>query len=173
MSVEIKRCRWATNDLLIAYHDEEYGRLSTDDRDIFEKICLESFSGGLSFYIALKKRPALREAFGNFDIDHCANMSDADLEAALQMDIIRNRRKVEAVRSNARVCQSIIADEGSLIAFIQKHPLHQDLTLALKERGIRQFGPVSSVELLKSLGFIRAHEADCSFSEDWKPCQPS
>ena len=84
MDREARRCSWATNDLLIAYHDEEYGRLDRDERSIFEKICLESFSAGLSWFIALKKRPALRAAFADFDVDACAQLSDEHLEDVLQ-----------------------------------------------------------------------------------------
>lgn len=161
MSLKQQRCSWAVNDLLIAYHDEEYGRLAQEDRDIFEKICLESFQAGLSWYIVLKKRPALRKAFAQFDIGFCSRLSDRDLEDALSGDIIQNRRKVAAVRSNALAALRIIEEKGSLIALIQTCRTGDELAAALKAYGMRQIGPVGAEELLKSLGLLPAHEEGC------------
>lgn len=164
MKTETKRCSWATNALLIAYHDEEYGRLERDERSLFEKICLESFSAGLSWYVALSKRPGLRRVFASFDVDACAQLSDEQLEAALASeDIIRNRRKVEAVRSNARVVQSL-REEGGLLELILRHRRPADLAADLKKRGMRQFGPICAGELMKSLGLLPAHEPGCAWA---------
>lgn len=164
MSTEIKRCSWATNDLLIAYHDEEYGRLVHEESAIFEKICLESFSAGLSWYIVLKKRPALRDAFADFDVDACASLSDGQLEQAMaRPDIIRNRRKVEAVRTNAQVIRSL-RSEGGILSLILRQKRPVDLAADLKKRGLRQFGPVCAGELMKSLGLLPAHEPSCALA---------
>lgn len=163
MGLEKQRCSWATNALLIAYHDEEYGRLTEKDNDIFEKICLESFSAGLSWYIVLKKREALRHAFFDFDILRCSTLTDTDLEAAMQQDIIRNRRKVEAVRRNARAARHIIAEKQSLIALVNSYRDGKKLSDALHSYGMRQIGPAGAEELLKSLGILPAHEAGCAW----------
>lgn len=160
----MKRCSWAINELLIAYHDNEYGRLDRDERSVFEKICLESFSAGLSWYIVLRKRPALRRVFSDFDVDACADLSDEQLELALaDPGIIRNRRKVEAVRTNARVVQTL-RREGGLLSLILSFRRPVDLASDLKKRGMQQFGPICAGELMKSLGLLPAHEPGCAFA---------
>lgn len=158
----LARCSWATNELLIQYHDMEYGELTPSDDAIFEKICLESFSAGLSWYIVLKKRDALRAAFENFVLERCAELSDAALESAKENpDIIRNARKIEAVRTNARACLDIKKEHGDLITFVTACGEMQRLAAGLRSFGVRQFGPVCAHELLKSLGLAPAHEAGC------------
>ena len=174
MTEEVRRCSWATNELLIAYHDQEYGRLGRSEDSVFEKICLEMFSSGLSWYIALKKRPALRSVFAGFRPDACAAMSDAELEAALtNPEIIRNRRKVYAVRTNAEVVCAL-RSEGGILEYVLRHPRPQELASGLKERGMRQFGPVCAGELLKSLGLLPAHEPGCFLRPEGSGiCRPS
>lgn len=177
MCSEMRRCSWATNELLIAYHDQEYGRLERDENALFEKICLESFSAGLSWYIVLKKRDALRQRFAAFDVDRCAVLTDEQLEAAMSdPEIIRNRRKIEAVRQNARVVQSLRAD-GGLLALVLDMRRPADLASALKRRGMQQFGPICAGELLKSLGLLPAHEPGCALRgpalEGDLSCRPS
>ena len=162
----VRRCSWATNDLLIEYHDKEYGRLTPSDQAIFEKICLESFSAGLSWYIVLTKRDALRASFCGFDPEKCAAMTDEALENAMQNpEIIRNRRKIEAVRINARACLAISEEHGGLMPFVRSHRGGRALAAAMREYGVRQFGPVCAAELQKSLGLIPAHEPDCAFAQ--------
>ena len=64
----MKRCWWPGEDeLYIRYHDEEWGRPVTDDRRLFEKICLEGFQSGLSWITILRKRENFRKAFKDFD----------------------------------------------------------------------------------------------------------
>ena len=59
-----RRCGWCSSDpLYIAYHDNEWGRPVTDDKRLYEKLCLEGFQAGLSWLTILKKREAFREAF--------------------------------------------------------------------------------------------------------------
>ena len=72
---EKRRCSWVTDVLLREYHDNEYGRLKTDDSSLFEKLCLESFQAGLSWRTVLAKRDAFREVFFGFDIQKCAELS--------------------------------------------------------------------------------------------------
>src|SRR3954466_7973119 len=69
----LARCWWAADDpLYVAYHDQEWGRPVSDDRRLFEKICLEGFQAGLSWLTILRKRANFRDAFDNFDIDRVA-----------------------------------------------------------------------------------------------------
>lgn len=163
MSDNIARCSWATNELLIQYHDTEYGNLTPSNDAIFEKICLESFSAGLSWYIVLKKRDALRAAFANFELAPCANLTDEALASAMNNPrIIRNARKIEAVRGNARACLRICEEHGSLISFLETTAGPERIAREMRRFGVRQFGPVCANELLKSLGMVPAHEPGCA-----------
>ncbi len=162
ITASLKRCSWATDDLLIAYHDEEYGRLKTTDQALFEKLCLEAFQAGLSWRTVLLKRDALREAFCNFDIDACAALTDVQLEAQAQnAAIIRNRRKIFAVRSNAQAAQKILSEHETLFAFVTQYPTPQKLKQALKHYGFTFAGETVCESFLQSIGLLEAHEPGC------------
>jgi DNA-3-methyladenine glycosylase I len=67
------RCWWCGDDpLYVAYHDDEWGVPTTDDRALFEKLCLEGFQAGLSWLTILRKRDAFRRAFAGFDPEQVA-----------------------------------------------------------------------------------------------------
>ena len=90
-------CRlWALKDpLLTEYHDHEWCRVSHDDRHIFEMLCLEGQSVGLSWRTIINKRQAYKDAFLDFDIDACAALSDRYLEGLLENPrLVRNRNKI-------------------------------------------------------------------------------
>jgi len=73
------RCFWAgPQEDYIVYHDEEWGNPVKSDTRLFEKICLEGFQSGLSWYTILSKRENFREAFHGFDVEKVAAMTDAD-----------------------------------------------------------------------------------------------
>ena len=113
-------CRsWYVTPELLAYHDHEWGRPVHDDRKLFEMLCLEGASVGLSWRTIWHKRQAYRRLFHNFEIDACAAMTDQELEEALlDPGIVRARGKVWAVRSNAQVTQRICQEFGSLNAYL-------------------------------------------------------
>ena len=85
------------------YHDEEWGREQHDPRALYEKLCLEGFQAGLSWITILRRRPAFREVFYDFEPERVASMTETDV-ARLLLDerIIRHRGKIEATISNAR-----------------------------------------------------------------------
>src|SRR3569623_2143090 len=81
----LERCSCAGDDAEnVRYLDEEWVRPVTDDSRLFEKICLEGFQSGLSWLTILKKRPAFRKQFKDFDVRKVARMSEADVERLLQ-----------------------------------------------------------------------------------------
>lgn len=81
------RCGWCgTDELYVKYHDEEWGRLVTDDRTLFEFLVLESSQAGLSWITILKKREGYRKAFCNFDAGQVAQMTDEDVERLMQFE---------------------------------------------------------------------------------------
>src|SRR5437764_3338254 len=98
----LTRCRWATNELAMTYHDREWGVPVHDDRKLFEMLILEGAQAGLSWYTILKRREGYRTAFKKFDPVKVSKMTDGELETVLATgDVIRNRLKVFCTRKNA------------------------------------------------------------------------
>ena len=176
-------CRsWYVTPELLAYHDHEWGRPVHDDRQLFEMLCLEGASVGLSWRTILHKRPAYRQLFCNFDIDACAGLSDAQLEEALSNpSIVRARGKVWAIRSNAQAAQAIRQEFGSLDAYLwsfvdgvqlvnawtsmdeipTQTELSRTVSADLKRRGMRYVGPVITYSFLQAVGIINDHLLTC------------
>ena len=92
------RCGWCgTDELYVKYHDEEWGRLVTDERKLFEFLVLESAQAGLSWITILRKREGYRKAFCDFDPERVARMTGEDVERLMRFDgIVKNRLKIEA-----------------------------------------------------------------------------
>jgi len=98
-----RRCGWARNELAAAYHDAEWGVPLHDDRRLFEFVVLEGMQAGLSWDTILRKRPAFRSAFADFDPERVARFGARDVARLLQdAGIVRNRQKIEAAITNAR-----------------------------------------------------------------------
>ena len=176
-------CRsWYVTDELLAYHDHEWGMPVHDDTKLFEMLCLEGASVGLSWRTILHKRPAYRRVFHDFNIEACAAMEDDELEVALaNPGIVRARAKVWAVRTNARVTQSLQREFGSLDAYLwsfvagkqivgtwermdqipTQTELSRTLSIDLKRRGMRFVGPVITYSYLQAVGIVNDHLVTC------------
>ncbi|MBW2279002.1 MAG: DNA-3-methyladenine glycosylase I, partial [Deltaproteobacteria bacterium] len=100
------------------YHDEEWGFPVLDDRRLFEKICLEGFQAGLSWLTILRKRPAFRTAFADFDFHRVARFGKREVEGMLgNAGIVRHRGKIESTINNAQRALTLIEERGSLAAY--------------------------------------------------------
>lgn len=96
------------------YHDQEWGKLVTDDKTLFEFLVLESSQAGLSWITILRKREGYRKAFCDFDIERVAQMTDEDVERLMQFEgIVKNRQKIKSTITNARQFLSIQKEFGS------------------------------------------------------------
>lgn len=97
-------CTWPADDeLMIAYHDNEWGVPLHDDQKLFEFLVLEGFQAGLSWRTILHKRENFRKAFDNFDAKKIAKYTDAKVEKLMQdTGIVRNRLKILATIKNAQ-----------------------------------------------------------------------
>jgi DNA-3-methyladenine glycosylase I len=176
------RCGWANADAEYRrYHDEEWGVPLHGDRPLFEKLSLEGFQAGLSWITILRRRPAFREVFQEFDVDRVAAMGDDDVERLMQETrIIRNRAKIEATIANARVVRELVTDRpGALDALIWSHapaghrrpesmadipavtPESVALSAALKKLGLRFVGPTTMYALMQSAGLVDDHVRGC------------
>lgn len=118
--MEKVRCAWCgTDELYQKYHDEEWGKLVTDDATMFEFLILESFQAGLSWITILRKRENFRKAFDNFSYKKIANYSEDKIEELMQdTGIIRNRLKVLAAISNAQKFMELQKEFGSFYGYI-------------------------------------------------------
>jgi DNA-3-methyladenine glycosylase I len=173
------RCRWcAAAPEFLGYHDTEWGFPVTDDRRLFEKLCLEGFQSGLSWRTILAKRENFRAAFHDFDFDRIARFTQRDVARLLKdAGIVRHRGKIEAVVNNARRTQELVEREGSLAAFLWRYepdgkPLEKPqtastsaesvaLSKALKKLGWKFVGPTTVYAFMQAMGLVNDHVEDC------------
>jgi DNA-3-methyladenine glycosylase I len=155
-------CVNESDALMVEYHDSEYGRKRNSDRELFEKLCLESFQAGLSWRTVLYKREALRRCFYNFDARKIAHMTAEDIERLMgDSTIVRNRRKIEAVINNAKIHIALFAKEGEFMRYAYSNSDGKALSEDLKEKGYRFVGPTICESFLQSVGALEAHEETC------------
>ena len=179
----VERCAWPdAHDDLLDYHDGDWGRPTTDEHRLFEKICLEGFQSGLSWLTILRKREAFREAFAGFDFEKVARFGDSDVDRLLDnAAIVRNRRKIEATINNAKRACEMVESEGSLVdwiwAWAVETPEREDtpegprmpanttrstaLAEELKSMGWRFFGPTTAYAFMQSEGLTNDHATHC------------
>src|SRR4029078_7981884 len=113
------RCAWATKDISIHYHDEEWGVPLHDDRALFEFVILEGAQAGLSWNTVLQKREHYRKVFDNFDAKLVGDYKSRKVEQLLaDPGIIRNRLKVESAIKNAKAFLKVQEEFGSFDAYI-------------------------------------------------------
>jgi DNA-3-methyladenine glycosylase I len=179
---QITRCRWASSEVNIPYHDEEWGVPVHDDRTWFEFLTLEGAQAGLSWDTVLKKRARYRKVFANFDPARVARY-DSRKKKSLLADpgIIRNRLKVDATISNARAFLRIQKEFGSFDAYIWTFvggkpkqnvwKTHKQLPARtaesdalskdLQKRGFRFVGSTICYALMQATGLVNDHAIDC------------
>ena len=177
------RCAWAGHDAEYQrYHDEEWGTPLHGDRPLFEKLSLEGFQAGLSWITILRRRATFRLAFRDFDIDAVAAFDEHDVERLMaDPGIIRNRLKVDATISNARVTQQLVSGhpgaldeliwsfappprDHALASFAELPavtPESTALSKALKKLGYRFVGPTTIYALMQSGGVVDDHVVGC------------
>ncbi len=163
MDEQIVRCSWAQVDdeLMVKYHDEEYGIRRSGLNAYFEKLCLESFQAGLSWRCILYKREEFRKSFYGFDPYKVAVMNDGDIESLMNnKGIVRNRRKIVAVIKNAKLVCKIEEDRG-FEDYINSFSDGKILCKELKKLGFSFVGETICTEYLTSMGILDAHEKSC------------
>ena len=179
---ERARCEWAgTDPLMIAYHDDEWGVPSHDDRHLFEMLTLEGAQAGLSWTTILRKREGYRRAFAGFDALRVAHFGERDVERLMQdASIVRNRGKIESTIANARAVLEVRREADSLDAFLwglagpvrvnhwrsladlpAQTPESTALSKALKKQGFRFVGPTTCYAFMQAVGMVDDHTVDC------------
>ncbi len=182
-----KRCAWTgdwneIDDIMVRYHDDEWGVPKHDDRRLFEDLVLDGAQAGLSWSTILNKREGYREAFDNFDPAKVAAYDEAKIEELLQNPgIIRNRQKVNSAVKNARAFLKIQEEFGSFDAYIwgfvdgrpiqntwrliselpAKTELSEAISKDLKNRGFSFVGPTIVYAFMQAVGIVNDHTMDC------------
>jgi len=181
----VLRCQWCrATPAYQRYHDEEWGFPVTDERRLFEKICLEGFQSGLSWLTILNKREAFRAGFANFEAEQVARFGEADVARLLQdAGIVRHRGKIESTINNARRALELREAFGSLVAYAWSFEPHastrpERLTHAalramttsaestamskdLKRRGWSFVGPTTVYAFMQAMGLVNDHVEGC------------
>ncbi|MFD9826335.1 DNA-3-methyladenine glycosylase I [Tsukamurella tyrosinosolvens] len=174
----LARPAWAADGLLRDYYDTEWGMPIRDERGLFERIALEGFQAGLSWATVLRKRPAFRAGFADFDPDAVAAFDEGDVERLMaDAGIIRNRQKIEATIGNARAVQDLRADGGlvdlvwsfrpertpaprTMAEVAATSPESVALSKELRRRGFRFVGPTTMYALMQAVGIVDDHLVD-------------
>ena len=157
-----RRCRWAMSPLDIRYHDREWGVPVHDDRRLFECLILEGAQAGLSWSTILRKRPAYRKAFDNFDARKIARYSAAKVRRLLaDAGIVRHRGKIEATIANARAFLATRGEHGTFDRYVRSFATPEAMSKDLIKRGFRFVGPTICEAFMQAIGMIDAHEATC------------
>jgi len=176
------RCRWATDELSAAYHDEEWCVPVHDDRLLFEFLILEGAQAGLSWITILKKRPAYRQAFDRFDPRKVARYDAAKTAALLVNEgIVRNRLKVASAIGNAQAFLAVQKEFGSfdryIWGFVDGKPLQNRRRAAdalpartaqsdamskdLARRGFKFVGSTICYAFMQAVGLVNDHDVEC------------
>jgi len=178
-----KRCEWGTsNELMIKYHDEEWGVPLHDDQKLFEFFVLEGFQAGLSWQIVLNKRENFRRAFDYFDPNIVSAYNNEKLEELVQdKSIIRNRQKIAACVINAQRFLEIQKEFGSfdkyIWGFVNYQPILNSFTTLkelpantelsdlisadLKKRGFKFVGSTVIYAHMQATGMVNDHLVHC------------
>src|SRR6185295_8711596 len=176
----LKRCEWAKSDLMIAYHDREWGAPVHDDHKLFEFLILEGAQAGLSWEIILNKREGYRAAFSLFDPAKVARYDERKRERLLQdASIVRNRLKIAAAIQNAKSFLSVQDEFGSFDRYVWQvvngapikrkrgqsvstHTPESDaLSKDLTKRGFKFVGTTICYSLMQAVGLVNDHNLNC------------
>lgn len=169
------------------YHDNEWGRPVHDDRRLFEMLILEGAQAGLSWITVLNKRETYREAFDGFDPAKVALYDEAKIEELMaNKGIIRNRLKINAAVTNARLFMDIAEEYGSFDTFIWGYvdntplighwasigdvpattPLSDCISRDLKKRGFKFVGSTIMYSFMQAIGMVNDHIKPCFVYEE-------
>lgn len=182
----VHRCVWCrATDVYQHYHDHEWGFPVSDDRRLFEKVCLEGFQSGLSWLTILNKREAFRQAFAGFDMEQVAKFDEADVKRlVLDAGIVRHQGKIRSTINNANRALELRQEFGSLAAYfwtfepesgtrpslitrqtlngVTTSPESIALSKDLRQRGWTFVGPTTMYALMQAMGLVNDHLAGCS-----------
>jgi len=181
--ISIKRCAWpGENELMIQYHDKEWGVPLHEDKKLFEFLILDAFQAGLSWQIILKKRIGFQKAFHNFNAKKIAQYKEQDVQRLMQDEgIIRNQLKIRSTITNAQKFLETQKEFGSFDKYIWQFTNHKTIhnkwksikeipaktkesdamSLDLKKRGFKFVGSTICYAFMQAAGMVNDHTSDC------------
>lgn len=181
--MNMNRCSWPGKDeLMIKYHDEEWGTPLHDDKVHFEYIVLDTFEAGLSWSIILHKRENFRKAFDNFNPKKIASYDEKKIKELIEnTGIIRNKLKIRGTVANAKAFLEIQKEFGSFDKYIWKfvgnEPVNKkwleekqipttsdaaiNMSKDMKKRGFKFVGPTVCYAYMQGAGLVNDHIKDC------------
>ena len=164
------------NPIFVKYYEEEWGKLVTDDKKLFEFLVLEIVQAGLSWITALKRRENYRKAFLNYDLNKIVQFTEKDIENLMKNEgLIRNRKKFEAIINNAQKFINIQEEFGNFSNYIKtflpngkppkniykdfsqvpaKNDISDKMSKDMKKKGFKFFGSIMCYSFLQSSGYI-------------------
>jgi len=181
----VARCAWPGVDpLYVAYHDDDWGRPVTDERELFEKLILDGAQAGLAWITILRKRESYRRAFEGFEPARIAAYDEVDV-ARLMADpgIVRNGAKINAAIGNARALLEMHEAGETLSGLVWAHapaaprgvrtgqdymaatPESEALSKALRQRGWKFVGPTIVYAFMQAVGVVNDHVDGCAFRQ--------
>jgi len=181
--MEKKRCEWVgKSQLMIKYHDKEWGKPEHDDNKLFEHLILDTFQAGLSWQIIINKRENFRKAFHNFNPNKISRYNEKDIEKLINNPgIIRNKLKIHASVNNAKKFLEIQKEFKSFDNYIWQFTNHkvinnnfkklielpaktkeaEEMSKDLKKRGFKFVGPTICYAFMQAIGMANDHTTDC------------
>lgn len=171
----VYRCQWVKDDPIEqAYHDTEWGKVHQTDEALFEALTLELMQSGLSWSTILKKRANFTKAFANWSIPEIARFTPKKVDELIEnKEIVRHRKKIEAVIANAQAAQKLQETFGDLATYFATFTVYMPdpketalfLSKELKKRGFKFVGPTTSYSFMQAVGMVNDHEEQCAFRE--------
>lgn len=183
MNNKLKRCAWPGEDeLMIRYHDTEWGVPLFDDKKLFEFLILDAFQAGLSWRTILHKRQNFKKAFDNFDYKKIAKYDQKKLNSLMKdAGIIRNKLKIASAKINAQKFLEVQKEFGSfdkyIWQFVKGKPIQnkiksikdipakkkeaETMSKDLKNRGFKFVGPTICYAFMQAAGMVNDHTVDC------------
>ncbi len=179
----LPRCWWGSEpEIYRSYHDLEWGRPTTDDHLLLEKVCLEGFQAGLSWLTILRKRENFRAAFAAFDPVVVATFDEDDVARLLaDQGIVRHQGKIRSAINNAGRALDVIEEHGSLASYFwpwagpeepapEEIPAMTDaskeLSKDLKKRGWTFVGPTTIYAFMQAMGLVNDHVSGCHVRDE-------
>jgi len=179
---KVKRCQWAQDNLMMEYHDREWGLPLHNDKKLFEMLILEGAQAGLSWLTILKRRRTYRKAFAQFDPLIVSKFTQKDIRRLLNDEgIIRNKLKIASAINNAKQFIKIQKEFGTfdkyIWSFVKNKPIinkyesiseipattsiSDEMSEDLKKRGFNFVGSTICYAFMQSIGMVNDHMADC------------
>jgi DNA-3-methyladenine glycosylase I len=185
---KIVRCTWASNDLSILYHDQEWGVPQHDDGVLFEFLILEGAQAGLSWDAILRKRENYHAAFDGFDPKKVAKYDGRKAQQLLRNEgIVRNRLKIASAIQNAKAFLAVQKEFGSFDRYVWQFVGGKPLVNAwkmgtrlpattresdamskdMKKRGFNFVGSTICYAFMQATGMVNDHAVECFRYRAW------